>query len=106
MLSINYKDNIFPFEAMCRMAKITGSVLSGCLTFENASNLEEKVRMVIERAGYEPETELDYGVNWAYMQNRMESIDPFSFVLIAGALAVILLTGYLIIYNILALSEI
>jgi hypothetical protein len=39
MLGINYKDNIFPVEAMCRMAKITGFVLSGCLTFENASNL-------------------------------------------------------------------
>ncbi len=79
-------------------------LLSVQLFFENASNLEEKVRMVIERAGYEPETELDYGVNWAYMQNRMESIDPFSFALLGGALAVILLTGYLIIYNIFQIS--
>lgn len=79
-------------------------LLSVELFFDNASHLEEKVRTVIENAGYEPETELDYGVNWAYMENRMESIDLVSYVLIGGALAVILLTGYLIIYNIFQIS--
>lgn len=79
-------------------------LLSVQLFFENASRLEEKVRTVIEHAGYEPETELDYGVNWAYMENRMESVDPFSLAMVGGALAVILLTGYLIIYNIFQIS--
>ncbi len=79
-------------------------LLSIGLSFDNASNLEEKVREVIEHAGYEPETELEYGVNWAYMQNRMESADPFSYAILGGALAVILLTGYLIIYNIFQIS--
>ncbi len=79
-------------------------LLSVQLFFEDASHLEEKVRTVITNAGYEPETELDYGVNWAYMQNRMESVDPISFAMIGTALAVILLTGYLIIYNIFQIS--
>lgn len=79
-------------------------LLSVHLYFDNASHLEEKVREVIANAGYEPETELDYGVNWAYMENRMESIDPLSYAVFAGALAVILLTGYLIIYNIFQIS--
>ncbi|HBA96494.1 MAG TPA: ABC transporter permease [Lachnospiraceae bacterium] len=79
-------------------------LLSVHFYFDNASNLEEKVRTVISNAGYEPGTELDYGVNWAYMANRMESADPFSICVTFGALAVILLTGYLIIYNIFQIS--
>lgn len=79
-------------------------LLSVNLSFSNAKNIEEKVREVISRAGYEPGTQLDYGVNWAYMGNRLESIDPFSYFLLAGAVGVILLTGYLIIYNIFQIS--
>ncbi len=79
-------------------------LLSVNLFFDNASNLEEKVRSVIQNMGYEPETELDYGVNWAYMQGRLESVDLFSISILCGALGVILLTGYLIIYNIFQIS--
>lgn len=75
-------------------------------SFSNASHLEEKVRTVIQNAGYEPETELDYGVNWAYMGNRMESVDPFTIIILFAAIAVILITGYLIIYNIFQISVI
>ncbi|MDD6232963.1 MAG: ABC transporter permease, partial [Frisingicoccus sp.] len=67
-------------------------------------NLQEKVCSVISDAGYVPETELDYGVNWAYMENRMDSADPITFVILAGVVGVILLTGYLIIYNIFQIS--
>lgn len=72
--------------------------------FDSASNIEPTVRSVIEDAGYEPDVTLDYGVNWAYMQNRAESVDPLSLAILAGALAVILITGYLIIYNIFYIS--
>lgn len=74
------------------------------LFFDKTSDLEEKVRTVIQNAGYEPETELNYGVNWAYMSSRIESVDPLTFVILAGAVVVILLTGYLIIYNIFQIS--
>ena len=79
---------------------------AGNLFFDNERNLEEKVRTVIENAGYEPGTELSYGVNWAYMSSRVESVDPFTFFLLSGAVAVILTTGYLIIYNIFQISVI
>lgn len=74
------------------------------LYFDKASNLEEKIRTVIKNAGYEPGAELNYGVNWAYMSSRIEAVDPLTFVILAGAVVVILLTGYLIIYNIFQIS--
>ncbi len=74
------------------------------LFFSGTSKLEEKVRTVIENAGYIPGTELDYGVNWAYMQSRLESVDPLTYVFLAAAVLVTLLTGYLIIYNIFQIS--
>lgn len=58
----------------------------------------------IEHAGYEPETELAYGVNWAYMSSRAEEADPFTLIILLGAVSVILITGYLIIYNIFQIS--
>ena len=79
-------------------------LLAANLYFDNSSHIEEKVRTVIEHAGYEPEKDVDYGVNWAYMENRLEQVDPLSMAMAAGAVCVILLTGYLIIYNIFQIS--
>lgn len=79
---------------------------AGNLFFDRASNLEEKIQTVIRNAGYDPETELDYGVNWAYMSSRVESADPFTVMIILSAVFVILITGYLIIYNIFQISVI
>ena len=72
----------------------------------NASHLEDKIRTVIQNAGYEPGTELNYGVNWAYMGNRIESVDTFTVITLCSAIAIILITGYLIIYNIFQISVI
>lgn len=47
-----------------------------------------------------------YGVNWAYMSSRIESVDPFTCLVLFGAVVVILITGYLIIYNIFQISVI
>lgn len=74
------------------------------LLFSNSSDLEEKVRTVISHAGYEPGTEISYGVNWAYMSSRISSVDPMTLGMLGGAVLVILLTGYLIIYNIFQIS--
>ena len=62
---------------------------AGNFFFDNASGLEEKIRTVIQNAGYEPGTELSYGVNWAYMSSRMESVDPFTFLILASAVWII-----------------
>ena len=76
------------------------------LNLDKARNLEEKIQTIIRNAGYEPETELAYGVNWAYMGSRLEAVDPFTILILLGAVAVILFTGYLIIYNIFQISVI
>ncbi len=76
------------------------------LNLDKARNLEEKIQTIIRNAGYEPETELGYGVNWAYMGSRLEAVDPFTILILLGAVAVILFTGYLIIYNIFQISVI
>lgn len=76
------------------------------LFFDDSTDLEEKVITVIENAGYEPGTEVRYGVNWAYMSNRMEAADPFAVIVFAAVVFIILVTGYLIIYNIFQISVI
>lgn len=79
-------------------------LVQGNVMFANARNIERNIRTIIEDAGYVPEEQIEYGVNWAYMSNRLEGIDVESLVLLAAALLVILLTGYLIIYNIFQIS--
>ncbi|MDO4324014.1 MAG: ABC transporter permease [Lachnospiraceae bacterium] len=74
------------------------------LMFANAKNIEEHVRAVIEEAGYVPEKEIEYGVNWAYMQNRTEALDPLSIAVGAAAVLIIIVMGYLIIHNIFQIS--
>ncbi len=81
-------------------------LINGNLFFDKASDLEEKIQTVIRNAGYEPDTELAYGVNWAYMSSRVEGADPFAVIVLITAVLVILLTGYLIIYNIFQISVI
>ena len=77
---------------------------SGNFFFHNTYHLENKIRTVIRNAGYEPEKELAYGVNWAYMSSRAGSADFVTLTVLFGAVLVILLTGYLIIYNIFQIS--
>ncbi len=79
-------------------------LLSVNVTFSDNSHPEEKVQTLIRNMGYEPKTELDYGVNWAYMGTRLESVDPISCSITGTAILIILLTGYLIIYNIFQIS--
>lgn len=74
------------------------------LYFNSTKNIEETVKSIIKDAGYEPDKQLEYGVNWAYLQNRAEQVGIGTLLLMAGALAVIILTGYLIIFNIFQIS--
>lgn len=86
-------------------------LVSGNIFFKNSRNIEENIRRIIEDAGYTPEGSeeengevISYGVNWAYMSSRAEGIDPVSAAILIAAFAVILITGYLIIYNIFQIS--
>ena len=74
------------------------------LDFAGAGDIEEQVRAVIRDAGYEPGTEVEYGVNWAYMQNRAEGLDPASALVLAAAALIVVVMGYLIISNIFQIS--
>jgi len=72
--------------------------------FSNAARIEDNICSVILDAGYEPDAEVEYGVNWAYLQNRTEGIDMGSLLLLGAVLIVVLVTGYLIICNIFLIS--
>lgn len=74
------------------------------LWFKSSGGIEERVRRIIEEAGYEPETEVNYGVNWAYMSSRLEGLDPVQIGIFVCALLVVIFTGYLIIHNIFQIS--
>ncbi len=74
------------------------------LWFDSSRGIEKRMRAVIEEAGYEPEEEVNYGVNWAYMSSRTENLDLFQVGICVCALLVVIFTGYLIIHNIFQIS--
>lgn len=70
-----------------------------------ASDLEE----ILENHGYQSETVgenyISTGVNWGYTGAQLsDKLDPTVVAIIVGVLALILLTGYLIIYNVFQIS--
>lgn len=82
------------------------------LMFKNTWDLEGKLQRVLEDSGYvwvedrvEGPNEVFANTNWAYMSENFTG-DPGTVLAIAGALALIILTGYLIIYNIFQISVI
>lgn len=64
--------------------------------FDNSYDIEGKVRELLIRNGYDPEM-TPYGVNWAYAGSY---VDFITVLLIVGLLLLIVISGYLIIYNI------
>lgn len=62
--------------------------------FKSSWNLEGQLEKLNKRLGFE---DLATGINWAYLTSN---IDPELMLLIAVVLAVVILSGYLIIYNI------
>ncbi len=64
--------------------------------FSTSWDIEKQLMEVLERNGYDPET-TDYGINWGYTTSQ---VDGQSVALIGGVLVIILLSGYLIIYNV------
>lgn len=74
------------------------------LYFDNTKNMEDVVQSIIRDAGYEPGKQIKYGINWAYLQNRAEQMGAGTVALMAAVLMAIILTGYLIIFNIFQIS--
>lgn len=77
------------------------------ILFANSMNLQKKLNQIITDSGFstDPQSEafIASNTNWAYMSDGAQS-DPMTMLAIAGALALILITGYLIIYNIFQIS--
>ncbi len=69
------------------------------LWFRSSWNIEKQMEELKARCGFGPE--VNEGVNWAYMT---DTVDMTTLLLIAGLLAVIMLSGYLIIYNVFYIS--
>ena len=79
--------------------------------FRNASHIEENMKTILERHGYQTEGRdqgdnyIPIGVNWGYVSAQFE--DNIDFTTILALIVVMLLivfTGYLIIYNIFQIS--
>lgn len=87
---------------------LTGAIRMD-ITFSSSFGMQEKLEKVIEDAGYSTdESDPDYvanNVNWAYVSGSGDS-DPTTMGAVGGGLLLIILTGYLIIYNIFQISVI
>lgn len=79
------------------------------VNFKNSMNIQKNLDQVITNAGYSTEqNDPDYiasNANWAYISDGAES-DPMTIGAMTGGLFLIILTGYLIIYNIFQISVI
>lgn len=64
--------------------------------FSHSWDIEGQLTELLERNGYDLD-QVSYGINWGYTTSR---VDWHSIVLILGILVVIMLSGYLIIYNV------
>jgi len=86
----------------------TGTIRADIM-FKNSINIEENIRRVITDAGYSlkegDSNYVGYGINWAYMSTNFQS-DPQIIGSVLVIALLIILTGYLIIYNIFQISVI
>lgn len=88
--------------------EITG-VINSYVMFKNSFGLENKLERIISESGYSmDENAPNYiasNVNWSYMSSNF-SMDVPTVASVIAALALIVFTGYLIIYNIFQISVI
>ena len=76
----------------------------------NSLHIDGDMGEILARCGFQSddpsgENYINYGVNWGYTGAQLlEDMDPATLVLIVTVLVLILLTGYLIIYNVFQIS--
>lgn len=83
-------------------------IINSYVMFHNTFDLQGKLDRLLAESGYQSQDEaapnyLASNTNWAYMSAGF-SFDPAMLLAVAGALALIVFTGYLIIYNIFQIS--
>lgn len=78
--------------------------------YKSSRNIAENNKTVLAHYGYQCEDQsqdnyINDGVNWGYMSAQIDGrLDIMTVISIAGALALIIFTGYLIIYNVFQIS--
>ena len=82
-------------------------VINSYIMFKDTVGLSQKLDRVITESGYVRDSEapnyIEANTNWAYMSSTMDSGTVFA---VIGVTLLIILTGYLIIYNIFQISVI
>ncbi|WP_336078236.1 ABC transporter permease [Paenibacillus sp. 203] len=85
---------------------MTGAI-NAVIMFDNSSNIQGKLDQVITESGYSLDKNapnfIETSMNWAYLSNTFSS-NPEAVFPLATGLLLIMLTGYLIIYNIFQIS--
>lgn len=85
---------------------MTGAI-NADIMFDNSSNMQENLNKVITESGYSLDKNapnyINGNINWAYLSNTFSS-NPEAVFPLATGLLLIMLTGYLIIYNIFQIS--
>ncbi|WMJ89982.1 ABC transporter permease [Anaerocolumna sp. MB42-C2] len=71
--------------------------------FKNSRNIEKNMRQVLKDSNLRLD-DTHIGINWAYLTEKISDIDITSVIMLAVALFVMLLTGFLIIFNIFHIS--
>ena len=89
--------------------EITGSWNLDVMLRHGARSIASDLEEILANHGYQSETPgenyISTGVNWGYTQAQLsDKLDPAVVAIIVGVLALILLTGYLIIYNVFQIS--
>lgn len=102
-LSREYADEVAPVwtevpERFGESSYDSGSIHPS-IWFASSWNLEGQMQELKERCGFGDD--VNDGVNWAYMSS---TVDATTILLIAGLLILIMLSGYLIIYNVFYIS--
>ena len=101
---LNEMDIVIPTQD-----KLTGSWNLDVM-FRNSRHISEDLNTILTRHGYQSESAeqsnyINTGVNWGYTGAQMSTnADPITVITIFGLLLLIMLTGYLIIYNVFQIS--
>ncbi|MEK4345227.1 ABC transporter permease [Paenibacillus sp. FSL P4-0184] len=93
---------------------MTGTI-SADILFSNSRNIQQKLEQVVTESGYTyrsddsvgpaSSTDIEGNPNWAYLSSSF-NLDPSTLVSAAAAAILIIITGYLIIFNIFQISVI
>lgn len=89
-VDVSVKENEYQYSGYWNMS----------FDFSNSFNIEKKTKELIKRNGYQLK-DIEYGINWGY---TFHSIDKEMIICFLGIASLILISGYLIIYNIFSLN--